>query len=78
MATTYHVGIDVRGALLNWSDREFRGVFLRVNGHPMSVYESKMALMNEISKNHKVIPCSPCDNWDYQKGCQGHPVEEPT
>ena len=77
MSRMIHMCMDVRGALLNWSDREMEGVFKHNNGRPMSAYEAKTFLMDEIAKGHKVIPCVPCDNFDYQTGCGGHPVEEP-
>ena len=25
---------------------------------------------------HRVLPFDDCDNFDYQTGCKGHPVEE--
>jgi hypothetical protein len=70
---TVHLCLDVRGALHNWSDREFKGVFKHDDGRPMTPREAKDALMDEIAKGHKVIPCGPCDNFDFQKGCLGHP-----
>lgn len=73
MTTSYHMCLDVRGALHNWTDRQMRGVFQHDDGREMTVREAKNALMDEIAKGHKVIPCSPCDNFDYQKGCLGHP-----
>lgn len=73
---TYHLCVDVRGALLNWSDRAMDGVFQHDDGRPMKHTEAKLALMDEIAKGHKVIPAAPCDNFDYQKGCLGHPDKE--
>jgi hypothetical protein len=75
MSKMYHLCLDIRGALLNWNDREMRGVLQHDDGRPMNAREAKNALMDEIAKGRKVIPCSPCDNFDYQRGCQGH--EEP-
>lgn len=73
-----HMCLDVRGALMNWSDREFRGVFKHDDGRPMSVREAKNALMDEIAKGHEVIPCvNDCEGFDYKTGCPGHPVDEP-
>jgi hypothetical protein len=71
--TLYHMCLSVRGALMNWYDREFKGVFSRDDGTPMSVREAKAALMDELASGHEVIPCTPCDNFDWIDGCQGHP-----
>jgi hypothetical protein len=72
MSKMYHLCLDVRGALHNWSDRELRGAFRHDDGRPMSPHEAKDALMDEIAKGHKVIPTCECNNFDYQRGCQGH------
>lgn len=69
---TYHLCLDVRGALHNWNDRQMRGVFQHDDGRPLTPFEARNMLMDEIAKGHKVIPCDDCDNFDYQKGCQGH------
>lgn len=73
-----HTCIDLRGALLNWSDRIMRGVFTDDAGKVMSVREAKLFLLEQIAMGRKVIPCSgDCDGFDYQKGCPGHDVTEP-
>src|SRR5690348_14280089 len=74
MSTSYHFCLDLRGALINWTDRQWRGVLHDDNGRVLSPREAKLALMDELAKGRKVIPCSPCDNFDYQKGCKGHPA----
>jgi hypothetical protein len=71
--TTYHVGVDVRGALLNWKAREFGSCCRHDDGRRMTAREARLAFMDELSKGHEIIPCGPCDNWDWQKGCLGHP-----
>lgn len=74
---TIHLSLSVRGALLNWSDRQFEGVFSHDDGRPMTMNEAKNALLDELAKGHEVIPCSPdCDNFDFGgKGCLGHPSD---
>jgi hypothetical protein len=72
MSRKYHLCLDVRGALHNWTDRQFKGVFKHDDGRPMSPREAKNALMDEIAKGHKVIPTCECDNFSYQTGCGGH------
>jgi hypothetical protein len=52
------------------------GLFLHDDGRKMTAVEAKLELMEEIARGHKVIPCGPCDNFSYEKGCQGHDVEE--
>jgi|ERR1051325_300676 hypothetical protein len=73
-----HMKLSVRGALMNWSNREFEGCFSHDDGRPMSPLEAKSALLDELAAGHEVIPCSPdCVGFDYSgKGCPGHPVEE--
>ncbi len=68
----YHLCLDLRGALMNWSDRELANAITHDNGKKMTAREAKNALMDEIAKGREVIPCAPCDNFDYQTGCQGH------
>jgi hypothetical protein len=75
MSKSYHLCLDVRGALHNWTDRDFKGVLQHDDGRPMTPREARDALMDVIARGHKVIPCSPCNNFNYQTGCQGH--EEP-
>jgi hypothetical protein len=75
MTKSYHLCLDVRGALHNWTDRQFKGVFLHDDGRKMTAREAKNALMDEIALGHRVIPCAPCDNFDFQAGCGGHETE---
>ena len=72
-----HMCLSVRGALMNWSDRQFDGVFTHDDGRSMTPMEAKAALLDELAKGHEVIPCGPvCDGFDYGGGgCPGHPDE---
>ncbi|SEO65825.1 hypothetical protein SAMN05216316_0728 [Nitrosovibrio sp. Nv6] len=73
MGKSYHMCLDVRGALTNWSDRNFRGVFTHDDGRKMTPAEAKSNLLDELSKGHEVIPCGKCDNFDFSgEGCLGH------
>ena len=74
MPRNYHLCLDIRGVLLGWKDRQFRGVFLEDDGREMTPRRAKMFLMDELAKGRKVLPCVPCDNFDYQHGCGGHEV----
>jgi hypothetical protein len=67
----YHLAMSVDGALRN-TDRELKGVFQFDDGTPMTPHQARQSLRIEKMKGRKVIPCSPCDNFDYEKGCLGH------
>ncbi len=77
MMKIIHMCLDVRGALMNWSDREMRGVFKDDDGRVLSVREAKDFLMDEIAKGHRVIPIGDCDAFDFETGCPGHPIDSP-
>ena len=72
----YHLCLDLRGALANWSKSELASCLTHDDGRRMTAREAKMALMDELSKGRKVIPCAPCDNFDYQTGCRGHEEDQ--
>jgi hypothetical protein len=73
MGKSYHMCINIRGALMNWSDRNFRGVFTDDDGRELTPREAKSMLLDELSRGHEVIPCGECDNFDYLgEGCLGH------
>lgn len=77
MSTSYHICINLRGALMNWADYMWRECVTDEDGRILTPSQVKMRFLNEIAKGRKVIPMDPtCDNFDYQKGCQGHPVAE--
>lgn len=68
----YHLAISVEGALRNMSDCELRGMFKFDGGAPMTPHQARQSLKLELHRGRKVIPCTPCDNFDYQTGCKGH------
>lgn len=73
-AKTFHMCLNVRGALMNWSDSRFIGVFKHDDGRSMTPREAKETLLDELSKGHEVIPCGPvCEGFDFSGGgCPGH------
>ena len=77
MSRTTHSCLSVRGALLNWSDRRFEGLFRRDDGTVMTAREAKMALLDELAQGHEVIPLgAACEGFDYRgRGCPGHENE---
>jgi hypothetical protein len=40
----HHMRLDIRGALLNWEMRMFRGMFKTNDGHTMEPREAKLQL----------------------------------
>lgn len=67
------MSLCIRGALKNWSDRNFKGMFKTDDGHTMTPSEAKDELLEHLSKGHEVIPFGTCDNFDYAGGgCLGH------
>ncbi|WP_321878441.1 hypothetical protein [Paraburkholderia bannensis] len=74
-AKSFHMSLDVKGALKNWKKSEFRGMFKRDDGKTMSADEAQSVLLDELSKGHNFIPYGCCDNFDHKEhGCMGHPV----
>lgn len=71
----YHLALNVDGALRNMSDRELCGMFQFPDGTPMTAHQARQSLRIEQNKGRRVIPLSPCDNFDYEKGCQGHATQ---
>lgn len=70
----YHIHLDVRGSLL-WDDKSWEeniSLFSNEKNEPITVFDAKNFLMDELSKNHQVIPIGNCRNFDFEHGCQGH------
>ena len=69
----HHIRLDIRGALLNWEDRMFRGMFKTDDGKTMEPREAKLQLMEELQKGRNYIPYGDCPGFDpVDKGCPGH------
>lgn len=76
VATKFHMRLDIRGALMNWENRMFEGMFKTDDGKEMHWREAKYQLMEELQKGHNYIPYGDCPGFDpVEKGCPGHPVE---
>jgi hypothetical protein len=78
--TTYHVAQSVRGALTNWTAKDWRknAKWITHNdGTPHTAASLKQAFLDELAKGHEVIPCGECDNFDFKTGCRGHPSTKP-
>lgn len=80
--TRHHVCQSIRGALVNWTRREWRdalGWIRKDDGSPFTEPDDlKNAFIDEIKKGHEVIPLSgDCEGFDYSgHGCPGHPVQD--
>lgn len=78
-AKTYHMCMSVRGVLLWPKSEQRRGLkyITKDDGTPFrTTDELRNALLDELAKGHEVIPMEICDNFDWKKGCQGHPCAE--
>ena len=77
MKTSYCLCISIKGALRNWNARQWVGVATDTDtGRVLTPQEFKEHLLDELAKGHKVVPCGPCDNFDYEHGCMGHPIPD--
>jgi hypothetical protein len=71
--TIHHMRLDIRGALLNWDDRMFRGMFKKDDGTVMTAREAKLQLMEELQAGRNYVPYGDCEGFDpVEKGCPGH------
>jgi len=68
------MGVDIKGALLNWKKKQLACIE-HDDGQPMKPRAARMWLLEQLEQGRKVLPMGSCDNWDYQKGCQGHTTE---
>ena len=68
----YHLCISVTGALRNWQDYLYAGCVTE-DGRTLEPWEVKARFVQAAAEGKSVIPMDPsCDNFDFQKGCQGH------
>lgn len=68
----YHMCISVSGALRNWQDSLYVGCVTE-DGRTLEPWEVKHRFIQAAAEGKSVIPMDPsCDNFDFQKGCQGH------
>jgi hypothetical protein len=72
--TSYHLCMSLEGAIRQ-SDKELRGMFQFPGGGDMTPHQARQAFRIQLMKGHRVMPLSPCDNFDPQTGCKGHPED---
>lgn len=74
---SYHLKVDIRGAILS-SDEHLKGVYNNSEtGKTLSVRAARTLLLDELLAGKKFLPVGDCDKFDPEKGCLGHPSEEP-
>jgi hypothetical protein len=71
--TSYCMGIEVKGAILNWKKRQLACI-TDDEGNSLKPRAARLWLLEELEQGHKMLPMGDCDNWDYTTGCQGHPA----
>ena len=75
--TIYHFRLDIRGALRNWDDKSFKGMFKNDDGITMTPREAKDTLKIELTRGRNYIPIGDCEGFDPVKnGCPGHEKKE--
>jgi hypothetical protein len=82
MTRTYHLSQSITGPLTNWDAADWKQAckyMTRNDGTKMTPEELRAAFVAELAQGHEVVPIGEaCDNFDWKKGCQGHPKKEPT
>lgn len=74
MRTQIHLSLSVEGALR--APAKFLKCFTDNQGREMTAKQVRAQLNLARFEGKKVIPMTPCDNFDYQTGCKGHVIEE--
>ena len=70
-----HMGISVSGNVRRNTAKDWRDMAKYTthgDGSPMTSKEIQSEFMKAYHKGYETIPMSPCDNWCYKNGCQGH------
>lgn len=73
MSRTIHVGIDVKGVLMNWRAREWVNVCRDESGNFMTPDAVKAHFLDQLAQGHLRYPYGePCEGWSWTTGCPGH------
>lgn len=71
----HHMCLDLQGTIRN--AKFMKGCITLDNGYTLqTVAEIRQWCKEQIAMGRRVVPCGDCDNFDYQKGCRGHLIEE--
>lgn len=70
---------SVVGPLANWTKKQWndatKWTFKADGSKFRDGQELKNTFIDLLASGKRVIPTGDCDNFDYQKGCQGHVIE---
>lgn len=73
-SSTTHLCVNIDGLLRR---RITKGLITRDDGSECSGREGRAWLLEQKALGRRVLPFGdPCDGFDYQTGCPGHPVVE--
>lgn len=75
MSKSFHFRIDLKGALMNWTDSEWRNCVKNDEGKMLSPQEVKSEFLDHLARGVAFIPLGTCDNWNGEKCC-GHPTDK--
>lgn len=76
--TTRHMAQSIIGPLTNWNQSDWKRAtnwITRPDGSRYTHAELKAEFQSELAKGHEVVPIGECDNFDFKRGCRGHPAE---
>jgi hypothetical protein len=65
--------VDIEG-VLRWSDKNLAKLFTDDGVRRPGNYVRDW-LRLQLAQGKRVLPVGDCDNFDYQTGCKGHPIE---
>ena len=71
-----HLCQSITGPLMAWTKKDWKAAtrwIKRKDGTAYTADELKGEFIKELAQGHEVIPIGECDNFDYKKGCMGHP-----
>lgn len=72
--TRFHCCLDISGGIKN--ARMWRNCITVDRRLLQTEKEVRAFFREQQAMGRKVLPIGDCDNFDYQTGCMGHPVEE--
>jgi hypothetical protein len=72
MSKMIHMRIDIRGALMNWHDSEWKNCVTDETGRTLTPTEVKRGFLDELAKGNNYVSTGNCDNFDPKEGCLGH------
>lgn len=74
---TFHMSLDVAGALTNWRLNDFRHMLIdKKTGRHLTPREVKRTLAAELALGHRMLPLTnePCEGFSDETGCPGHAI----